>query len=269
MNMKIAIIVSLKDKAGLNIKDNLIEHFNFKRINDIYENNNIYELNKRIRLYTTKKGSVLCENIDNKISADLFIFATKHQSKSGIASLCAHSPGNFFTADFGGKDNELCVCPANYLKCAVQLLEKNNVLGYDVIQEVTHHGPYMNKPVMFIEIGSSETEWSDVNAGRVIAKTIIELINGNIKEFRSAVGIGGLHHTPNFKKIILKSDISIGHVCPKYMLEHLTKQKVFDAMNKTVPKSEFVIVDYKGLGKYKKKVKDILDDIDWKRTKDY
>lgn len=250
--MKFAIIISRIDKAGQNIKDSLIELG--------FDNSLIYEI---------EVESIFAENIDKKIDADIFIFATKHQSKNGVPCLSVHATGNWNLAEFGGENDKLCTGPANYLKRAMHILENNKIEGFDIIQEATHHGPYLEKPCMFIEIGSSEKEWVVKEAGAVIAKTIIELVNSDIKECKSAVGIGGLHHASNFKKIILDSDIAIGHVCPKYMLEHLTREKIIDAMDKTVPKSNIVIVDYKGLGKYKQKVKDILDGIEWKRTGDY
>jgi D-tyrosyl-tRNA(Tyr) deacylase len=55
---------------------------------------------------------------------------------------------------------------------------------------------------VFVEIGSTETEWKDRKAGFVIAKSIAETIK-NFKENpynEIAIGIGGPHYCPNLIK---------------------------------------------------------------------
>ncbi len=254
--MQTAIIVSTKDLAGMNIKSCLLELFNPKSCGK-YSNHEVYDLGKA-KLYTTDNDSINCENIDDEIAADLFIFATKHQSAAGINSLSTHVPGNWGNADYGGKPKELCVCPANHLKETLKKLEELNNLGFEVVQECTHHGPFMKRPCMFIEIGSNETAWKKKEAGIIIAKAIHHLINSEIKQFRTAVGIGGLHTTPSFKKIMLKEDIAVGHVCPKYNLENLDEEMIKQALERTVPKADLIILDWKGMKEHKERIKEMV-----------
>ncbi len=250
----IAIITSKQDLAGINIAEELkkenLEKFNAKH----------YEVDEK---------PVYAEDIDKKIEADLFIFATKHESKSGIPSLSAHSPGNWNKAGLGGKDNELCICPASYLKEALIFLEKNNTINFDVVQECTHHGPYIEKPCFFIEIGSTEEQWKNKEAAKIITKTILHLLENPPKEYETAVGLGGLHTTPNFKKIIINSNIAISHVCPKYNLENLNEDNLKQAIERTVPKASLIILDWKGLKQYKEKVKQLVENYEVKRTSDF
>ena len=273
--MKSAIIVSKQDLAGMNIKQNLLDIYPFEETEEEFEGNKVHKLkDKDVKLYTAEKESVFCENIDEEIDADLFIFATKHQSASGVHSLCVHSPGNWGRAEFGGKDKSLCVAPADYLKAGflklLEFKEKEN-MAYEVIQECTHHGPFLKKPIMFIEIGSNEESWQNPKAGEVIAKTIYLLLTEEIKKNKTAFGIGGLHHTPNFQKILLNHDISLAHVCPVYQLENLTKELILEAMEKSVPKITLIILDWKGLKQYKEKVKGLLEELklEYKRVKEY
>ncbi|MBW3022712.1 D-tyrosyl-tRNA(Tyr) deacylase [Candidatus Woesearchaeota archaeon] len=259
--MKIAIVVSEQDPAGINIKEELLRLFQFEMLNEKFEDSIVYEFNKNARLYTTKSDSIFCEDIDKEINADMFIFATKHKSQAGIPSLSVHAPGNWGEAEMGGKNNSLCISPADYIKEALIHLEQYNELGYDVVQECTHHGPYLEKPVMFIEIGSSEEQWTNKQAAQIIAKTIIALISTSPIIYRTAVGIGGLHTTPNFKKIVLRSDIAVGHVCPKYHLQDLTEEMVKKAVEKTEPAAELIILDWKGLGEHKERIVKILEDL--------
>ena len=267
--MKTAIIVSSKDLAGMNIKNHLVKIFHEtpERVRD----EAVYSFNHKIKLYTVDIDTIHTENIDSEIEADMFLFATRHKSEKGTPSLSVHSPGNWKSADYGGNEKELALCPASYLKKAVGLLKKNNTIGFDVIQECTHHGPSLKKPCLFIEIGSTEKEWVRDDAGKIISRVIIELLTTPTIECESAFGIGGLHTTPNFKKIQLNSDIAVGHVCPKYNLVNLDKEMILQALEKTKPKSGIVIVDWKGLGEHKERIKTILDEmkIEWKRTQDY
>ena len=248
--MKTAIIISKKDPASLNIKDCLLEKYPFK------ENNDVYTL-EDINIYTIEEESIYSENIDKKIRADLFIFATKHESTSKINSLSVHVPGNWSKAELGGKDRELCVAPVSLIKEILLELEKSNI-DYEKIQEVTHHGPFLQKPCLFIEIGSTLSEWTNKEAGEIIATTIMNVLQKPTKKYKIAVGLGGLHHSPIFKKVILRTDITIGHICPKYMLENLDIEMLKQAIEKNVEKVDLILLDWKGLGQYKQKVLDLV-----------
>ncbi|MBW3015288.1 D-tyrosyl-tRNA(Tyr) deacylase [Candidatus Woesearchaeota archaeon] len=285
--MTIAIIIStlkskidgMPDLAGAGIKKKLIELFGFKESEEVFDEENVYVLNDKeigeeLKIYTVKGECIYHEDLDNRIDASLFVFATTHAAASGIPSLSVHTQGNWSDDNsYGGKKRELAVCPAVLLKkCMLNLVKfKPEDLDYDIIQEVTHHGPYLEKPCMFIEIGSSEEQWSDINAAEVIAKTIIESLKDK-KEYTIAVGVGGLHTTPNFKKIILDSDIAIGHVCPKYMIDALDDKMLRQAIEKSVPKADLIILDWKGLGAGNKdRVKEICEKtgLEVKRTSDF
>ncbi len=119
---------------------------------------------------------------------------------------------------------------------------------------------------MFIEIGSTEQEWTNKEAGNLIAKTIMHLIQNPPKKYKVIFGIGGLHTCPLFNKVVERTDYAIGHVCPKYMLEHLDKELIRQAIEKS--KAELVVVDWKGLGQYKEKVKQLLEELnlEYKKT---
>jgi len=161
--LKAAVIVSLKDPAGLNIRDSLLELFDFEKKDSYYVVGDI-------SLYSVQQESINAEDIDDRIDADFFVFATKHQSSSGIRSLCVHAPGNWSKAELGGKSRQLCIAPCLYLKKALQLLDRS-AGEFEVVQECTHHGPFIKKPCMFIEIGSNEEQWQNKEAGNAIAKT--------------------------------------------------------------------------------------------------
>lgn len=121
-------------------------------------------------------------------------------------------------------------------------------------------GNYIEKPAVFIEIGSTINEWQDKNSGKIIAKAIIQgLLDTNYQSSISAFGIGGQHYPSTFNKILLRTNYAIGHICPKYNLEFLDEEMIIQAMNKIIPKAELVILDWKGIGKEKQRIIDLLE----------
>ncbi len=174
-------------------------------------------------------------------------------------NICIHTPGNWSKAEFGGKDKTLCISPANYIKEAFLYLQKNNKTDYEITLEVDHHGPYLTKPCFFIEIGSSEKQWIDPAPAKLIASTLKFLFNKKIKDYETAIGLGGMHYCNNFNKIESSTNIAFSHICPKYYLSNLNENLLQEAVNKSLPKPKFIILDYKGLGKEKNKIKDLLN----------
>jgi len=261
--MKIDIICSKKDEASKNIHEHLLLVLKSHSENQVGEH--------KVKLHLMEKESIYMENIDKELGCDMIIFATKHVSKSGIHSLSVHTQGNWGSADYGGVKRDLGISPACWLKEGLRLLEKKSAdLHYEAIQECTHHGPQLSTPSFFIEIGSSLKEWQNKNTGKIIANTIMELLEMKIPSYKTAVGIGGLHHTPSFKKIVLNTNIAIGHVCPKYNLHALDEKMLMQALEKTEPKANLVLVDWKGLGEHKEKVLELLKkvSVEWKKTKE-
>ena len=95
-------------------------------------------------------------------------------------------------------------------------------LPFQVSFETTHHGPYLKKPTLFIEIGSDKNNWENQRAAQVIAKT---LWNVDVQEYPVAIGIGGGHYAPRFTEVALTKKISFGHLFPNYAMEGMTADK--------------------------------------------
>ncbi|MEX0921101.1 MAG: D-aminoacyl-tRNA deacylase [Candidatus Pacearchaeota archaeon] len=246
---KFLIVASKLDKAGMNIVTQLRQFGNF----DI----EVFE-----------KDIIHTENIDIKKinSYDFIIFASKHSSKSKEKSLCVHAPGNWRFADHGGEKGRVCKTSALLLKQMFISLNENkkkfNLKDYKVTMEATHHGPLIEKPCLFIEVGSTEEEWTHKKASFVIAKTISETIE-NFKEnpySEVAIAIGGPHYCPNFNKIQLNSNVAISHVVSSYAFP-LTEEMIKEAFDKTEEQVDFFLLDWKGLGNAHMK-KEALENLD-------
>ena len=89
-------------------------------------------------------------------------------------------------------------------------------LPFGVTFEVTHHGPYLETPTLFIEIGSSEASWGDRDAARAIARSLTEV---RVVAGPRAIGIGGGHYAPRFTEVCLTKRISFGHMLPVHAFD--------------------------------------------------
>jgi D-aminoacyl-tRNA deacylase len=145
----------------------------------------------------------------------------------------------------------------NYL-IELQKQKAKKKLQYEVVCEVTHHGPWLQKPAVFIELGSSEKQWKDEAAARAIVETILNATNLQAK-IKACVGVGGQHYQNEFTKLMLNSDYAFSHMCPKYNLHNLNAEMLGKAIDATVEEVEEIIVDYKGLGTEKERLMGILE----------
>lgn len=270
--MNCVIAVSLRDKAGMNIKRALIEEFGFEETEDEFDGSTIYE-RSGARLVTVKSQLVYSEHL-NRLGADLIVFASRHESLSGESCLTVHTPGNWVKADLGGRPRSLCVSPAARKTLALRELHRQvEELGlqgrFDVTFEATHHGPYINStPCFFIEIGSKVDQWEDPAAGRIVAKAIISSMDVKGVPERITFGIGGPHYSDRFSRIALERDIAVGHIIPKYVLSYVDQRMIKTGIERTLGQVDFVTVDWKGLGKSKQHVLSMLKEakVQWKRA---
>jgi len=304
--MNAAIISSKKDKASINIKENLITNFSFNGSEEKFDNNYIYECtlkngknianNQNIKLYTINSELIFTDDLDKKIDADIFVFISKHRAQEDRASLTCHAIGNFGKAEHGGKERALCYSNPALLKKIFIELNNNAKEPYEATLEATHHGPYMEKPVCFVELGSNEKYWEDKNGGFIVAKSLMGALgrfNGsaaiknynekdtmnknnnynyktkkNNRNYESTFVIGGSHYNHVANKAMLNSNLAVGHICAKHNLWNLDIDLIKQAMEKITPKPKFVLLEWKGLGKEKKRILDLLErsGIEWRRN---
>ena len=270
MYKKYLIVVSKKDLAGTNIATQLSQYRENPMLSSMKDK-------PGFDFYLVEEDILHTENIDlEKINRyDFVIFASKHSSKKEGKTLSVHAPGNWGEAKFGGEPKRVCKTSASFSKQLFEKLQKKKVEHhlnkYELTMEATHHGPLIEKPCVFIEIGSTETEWKDRRAGFAVAQTILETIN----EFKEnpynevAIAIGGPHYCQGFNKLQLKSNLAISHVIPQYALP-LTEEMMKEAIEKTEEEVDFIVIDWKGLGntESRKQVTEILDKLylEYKRS---
>ena len=274
MYKKFLIIASKLDKAGTNITTALSQ---FKK-NPLLSSLN--QDSKGFDFYLIDNDITQTKNLNpEKINQyDFIIFTSKHLSKQNTKTLSIHTPGNPTSNDSETPENELGkISKSSALFCKqmfeilIQNTKQHELNNYQVTMEATHHGPIIDKPCLFIEIGSTEIEHNDRRAAFVIAKTI----NDTIENFQEnpyneiAIGIGGPHYCPNFNKIQETSNVAIAHIIPQYAMP-ISTETILEAIKKTQEEVDFAVLDWKGLGTSEQRqiILDILDKnyIQYKKT---
>lgn len=152
------------------------------------------------------------------IRVDSVVVMSKHSAKSGQPALTVHPIGNYHEADFGGRARTLVPSDPAAMSDALRRIRRLSTdPGVQVCYEATHHGPYLEKPTYYIEIGSDPTHWGDTRSAELLARVIGEVDPHD--GYRRLVGIGGSHYTSRFTEAALGYRVDFGHMIPNYQLE--------------------------------------------------
>jgi D-aminoacyl-tRNA deacylase len=251
----ILVVASEKDAASINIKKQLLTNYRFNETTARFQENTIYagQVNgKDIQLITLNQESIYAQSLTTHfIDPELIVFISRHSSMSGTPTLSVHTPGNLGSAGMGGKPREVSVSPSNAMREALKVMSKMRDemrLKYEVSYEGTHHGPSLNTPTMFAELGSSPVQWNDAAAAEVVAHAAM----GAISRFRSAsaetvLGMGGPHYNSKFTKMALQTEVAFGHIIPKHSIQQIDLGILQQCVDRTLEKVERAVLDWKGI----------------------
>lgn len=261
------IVAAEKDIAASNMHELFVKEFGFQEDGE-FEGHAKYKKDDFV-LIKCKKDILHTDYLNEFFNPKIWICASRHKSEGERKTLSCHTPGNFSKAEAGGKEKELCYAPALYLRKALRSLEKENKQDYEVTLEVTHHGPSdMNAPCLFVEVGGSEKEWNDIEACRTVCKAILSL--DKVDDSESYAGFGGPHYAPKFTKLVLQG-YAVGHIMPQYNVDDVDEEMILQAVEKTVPKANKAIIEWKGLkSSQRQKIISVLEknNIEWKKDKE-
>jgi len=196
--------------------------------------------------------------LDQYFNPQAYIFLSRHSAESGIASLTAHTPGNFSSeAKLGGAGKELARADPSLLKNYLVALWRHRaeVEDYQITMEATHHGPTsLQKPVLFVELGSSEKHWGDRKAASVVCKALMESLREKAIWSKVAIGFGGTHYSEKFTKLLIEGDVAFAFVAPRYALSYIDETMVGQMIQRSTAPVRYAALDWKGLGPHKEKV---------------
>ena len=233
--MTVLIIASSEDPASTNIKNSLLEQTTWEEHGTFY-NSPIFRhvsMNNLI-IVTIPDKKIRHENIDIEVHQQLHIdpkiaiFLSRHRSKMGEPTLTVHPIGNFADAEFGGQPKTLVPCAPCMMTHLLRLIKKNLQLTdfeYKVCYEVTHHGPFLKVPSLFVEVGSTEIQWQQKEPASVIATSLLELLTTYHyeekfpKDIPVLLGIGGGHYAPRFTDLVFQKNAAFGHMIPSYHID--------------------------------------------------
>lgn len=202
--------------------------------------------------------------LEEKYSYDGFVFLSKHAAESGVLALTCHSTGNFSNAKFGGKNRQVAIPHPFLQKSYLQKLweHKEDYSDFQITIEATHHGPTaLNKPTIFIEIGTTEKQWTNTSLCSSVAKLVVEVLESTPKSAPVAICFGGTHYPEKFTKELLEGNYALGTVIPKHGLDFLDQQLFFHILQRN-NMAKSALLDWGGLGQNKQKVLDLLAQTD-------
>ena len=199
--------------------------------------------------------------LEEKYDYDGFVFLSKHAAESGVLALTCHSTGNFSEAKFGGNDRQVAIPHPDLQKAYLQTLQKHQseFSEFQITIEATHHGPSaLTKPTIFIEIGTTEKQWTDISLCHSVAKLVHHVFSNNISKNPVAICFGGTHYPSKFTHELLEGRYSLGTVMPKHTLDELDEELFLHIMKQN-DMAKFALLDWRGLGSNKQKILNFLE----------
>ncbi|MEN6394942.1 MAG: D-aminoacyl-tRNA deacylase [Methanoregula sp.] len=223
--MKIALVNSRQDIAGCNIRRHIEQCLAaspgaYRTADRTY---GFYEVDGRL---------IHAEGVDAAIDADLVIFLSRHSSVNPVPVLTVHVTGNYREAELGGSSRTLAPAAPAMMHAVLRSLARHCPEGYRVSYEVTHHGPTsLTHPSFFVEIGSTEKEWSDPAAGRAVAVAVLEAVP--LPDAVPLVGFGGTHYAVRETEIALATRGAFGHVAHSREIATLDEEMIRGMVEKS------------------------------------
>ena len=226
---------------------------------DLEKMNGVFRGEKFDVLITTSPV-ISADWLEEKFDYDGYVFLSKHAAESGTLALTCHSTGNFDVAKFGGNSQQVAIPFPSFQKTYLQNLWKNRTdfPDFQITIEATHHGPTdLNKPSIFIEIGTTQKQWNDVELCNSIAEIVKKTFEKPLQQFPFAVCFGGTHYSQKFTNEIINGKFALGTVIPKHAIEFL-EQSLFQHIIERNIDAQIALLDWNSLGKNKQKVVELL-----------
>lgn len=228
------LVCCRQDIPSMNMKRQLLEKERWEDIGS--DGVNSYFQNGNIVMIVIDNMHIYAENIDKTaenfgIRVDDIVVLSKHSSASKKPTLTVHPIGNYKENHMGGRAKTLVKSSPHLMSGTLRkIFELNDNPTYSVSFEVTHHGPYVDTPTMYIEVGSEESCWNDEHAAKILMDS---LMSAEEKDNPVVVGVGGGHYAPKFSKLVLTKNVDVGHMVPNYQIVNSSDEEVsrmiFDA----------------------------------------
>jgi len=236
------ILASQADSAALNLRERLLELGNWREDGE-FQGTPTWRLGSGdgfctagTRMATLAELHLYAEHVDRKWeeltgeTPECIAFLSRHKSASKRPSLTTHPVGNWGAADYGGTPGTVSGTAPEWMTGLLLAISRTAPDDYQVCFEATHHGPLLETPAFFVEIGSDESRWELREPAEVLARALLALEPAS---GIALIGIGGGHYTPRFSDVALQREAVFGHMVPKYALEQLTPELLRSALERS------------------------------------
>ncbi|HEV2449714.1 MAG TPA: D-aminoacyl-tRNA deacylase [Thermoplasmata archaeon] len=152
------------------------------------------------------------------------VFPSIHWSEGGPLCFTVHPLGNpTARAEVGGEPQRLTPTDPSVMAAALRgLQEMAGRFSLPATFEATHHGPWLDRPALFVEIGGGPaSERPDPAQIAAIAQVLRELEPSSGD--RVALGVGGGHYAPHFTELTLARRWAFGHLLSRHVLADLSR----------------------------------------------
>jgi len=168
-----------------------------------------------------------------RVRRPTLVFPSIHRSDRNVECLTVHPLGNLGTrAELGGQARSLAPTDPRRMASALRRLdEEGSKCGWRATYEATHHGPFVELPAFFVEIGYGERSVPPREALAALDATLRELSVD--RNDRIALGVGGGHYVPHFTELSLERRWAFGHLVPRHALNELARATVEEALART------------------------------------
>ena len=214
----IGLIFDPNDEASNNIAKHIISTYGFEGQGNVFKSDSF----KNVSIVKSDTSLLDAEFVD-ELGLEVAYMLSKHESSAGISSFTTHPTGNWGSeAKLGGKPHMLSEAAAlqmlNVLRKVGEAMKKNMLSGLQLTYEATHHGPLLNTPSLFVEIGGNEQTIANKDLARILGDSIMGSLDVEPDFSKVVLGIGSNHFPAKFTKLALEKGYAFSHMFPKYAL---------------------------------------------------
>lgn len=183
--------------------------------------------------------------VDFRVEVDSpLIVLSRHESSAKVPSLTIHTPGNPGDNTMGGEPRKLAIAYPRLLR-SIYLEMLKIPAEIDKTFEATHHGPTgLKVPVVFVEIGSDESYWTNERLVAELYRSVVKGIESfDSTECSEVVSVfGGTHYSKTANRLVSEGNC-VAHVISKHYLQGLDDDVIRQAVTRSVNVVTKVVFD--------------------------
>ncbi len=201
--------------------------------------------NGKVEAIELDKLPIYEEGLDTAVRTELFVFLSRHRSSKGMPSFTIHPLGNWApSAEAGGRPMTLSVSAPWQMRNMLNQMKMANNTDVPVTYEATHHGPLLETPSFFVEVGGSE-EITDTHYDVLSTAVANYFLAEQENVGKVAVAIGGTHYPEKFTKLALEGKYAFSHIMPRHSCVYADMLQM--GIERSIPKAECAVIDWKGI----------------------